>query len=181
MSTPVVALAMQHAAAFERRQRRAGMFERLSRVQAWVSLRWSRVTLAGMLRRDAAFLADQALWHRGAAVSVDRAERVAPLDPDFVIIERLRGIETRLLALRMRVLDKHKDLRNHAGSTSAKVLALTSAEWSAAAADCYEAMRELRGALQAYEADRSAMGRAARSASTAEELDAQLDEAARRQ
>ncbi len=181
MSTVVVALASRHVGAFERWQRAASLRGKVARWWPGVSQRWARLVLVATLGRDAAFLTEQAIWYRGAAVNIDSAERAAPLDPQFILVGRVREIEGTLLEMRERLLNQAAYLASIKGSASFALLAQQVAVTSRAAAECYEALRDFRGALQAYEADRCALTHAAGHAlaSTAQELQAHLDAALR--
>lgn len=173
----VATLVAEHVLASGRRGQRSRWLTRASYVRAWLSVRAGRVLFARWLERDARFWADQAVWYRGAAAGVDRQERdpAVALDATFSVSDRLLKQEQLGMVLRQRLLDLASSLRTP-GSHTGEMVHVQALSCAAAMADCHEAMRELRGALQAYEADRCAMVRAS-SAATAPGASLSVDQA----
>jgi len=172
MDTPVTRLALAHARSFELRRKfiSAGTFLSGS-VAHWSAGLFYRVAAAG-LRRHNTYFQDQVVWFQGAAVAVDRQDRTHPLDADFSLIDRLHSMEDRLMKTRASLLDGAKRLsgRGKASETYREALLAL----AATAADLFEAVRDLRGATQALEADLSAQLRALRICTLPDELEAEL-------
>jgi hypothetical protein len=144
---PVIALALAHEQAFQRRVRSMRIWAWFS---GWVAGRL-RIT---RLRRDAAYFRDQAVWFQGAAVAIDRLNRDGLMPPGYPVIERLRTMEQNVDKLRLKLLATGSKATERGG------LYLAVRDLAAALLENCEAVRELRGAIQAFEADRSAINQA---------------------
>lgn len=135
------------------------------------------MVLAAALKQYTSFLEDEALWFRGAAAALDATGRSADIDHGHTHIDLLRRHEEQLLLRRVAVLS----IAESAGAShTGEYLAAQARSSASALSDCFEAVRELRGALQAFDADCSAMRQAlqhqAREASAPDQLDRALDD-----
>ena len=169
MDVSVVDLAFEHERSYYRRSGGRLSIEAIGRLIAlFVRLRFVRAALSRRLDRDAKFFSDQAVWFRGAAKEVDDGDRSVPIDPDFRLVNSLRGVEDDVTERRewlLSMVDDDPRLTHRLRALAASY------------ASYFEAVRELRGAVQAYEADRCAVTRKNSSAianQTRESLDATL-------
>lgn len=143
MDTYVAALVHDHGRQVERQ---AGMTQALGGGLAHVSAALASWIGGFVFRHQARWMQDQAVWFRGAAADIDARERVEPLDPAWVVNDQLRAVEVRLTRL--------QDMFSKLGGARPGDMAI---QMLGAIAALREAVAELRGAIQAYEADRSAI------------------------
>ncbi|MFM2057930.1 MAG: hypothetical protein RLY71_2315 [Pseudomonadota bacterium] len=143
MDNDVAALVHDHGRMVESK---AGKAQALVGMLAYLSgaLTWWVIGL--IYRRQARWMQEQAAWYRGFAAEIDARDRVAPLDPDWAMNDRLRGLEDKLADLHGMV--------NKLGGTRSREM---QAQLRAAVEALRDAVSDLRGAIQAYEADRSAI------------------------
>lgn len=166
MDTQVVELAFSHERAFERQRETLGFLARVFHSLEVIPLRVAKRVLLLLIERQSRAMRDNAVWFRGAAKEIDEHGRVEAIDPEFALVERLRVMEERLQELRsLAIANQSKDPK-----VRAAIHQLVSNS-----AGLFEAVRELRGAVQSYEADRCALEQAGRyPIENADELDQAL-------
>lgn len=146
-------------------ERRAGLTAVLSGALARLSISLAVRVGSMVVNRQVEWMRDQSVWFRGAAAEIDGSDRAETLDPDWELIGRLRALESQLDELR----GTFESMASSASSSVPQVMRL-------GLADLTDAVRDLRGAIQAYEADRCALAGSAQWV----ESSASFDEAAHR-
>lgn len=148
MDAHVMNYVRSHEQAVVRSSRRAGVLAQVGRVVRGIKAGFVLSFIAGRIDSHGSWLSDQSLWFVGAAKAIDSQDRSTPLDPDFAVVDRLRSMEARLIKEQRRAMVDldifppvvQKALKHYQESLGAML----------------EAVRDLRGAIQAYEADRGA-------------------------
>lgn len=161
MDSRVVDLALSHGKKFERQGRTFDFGASVAMHLEALSLRIVKAFLIRVVKKHASYCMDQAVWFKGAARDVEERIRDEAIDPEFVAIDKLRGLEQHLFELRKKALsNSSKDSRTQEAMSQLAV----------GATSFYESVRELRGALQSYEADRCALLAEKRTGSDSAEL-----------
>jgi hypothetical protein len=167
MASHVVELAFSHERSFERQRKTISVSALFANAIGTVSVGFVRRVLHSIMRRQTTYLNDQAVWFRGAAREVDERARTESIDPQFKLIDKLRQMEGHLSEARAALLSRKSE---HPSTREVHQQLL------AAAASLYEAVREMRAAIQAFEADRCALEASGQSAANSvDELNQALD------
>ncbi len=146
-------------------ERRAGLTAFMSGMLAGLSVKLAVGVGSVIVRHQVNWMRDQAVWFRGAAAEIDASDRDIVLDPHWQLVNRLHALERRLAAL-----------QGTFTKMGAAEPSTVPGSMLAAVSDLHESVRDLRGAIQAYEADRCALAGNAQGVETS----ASFDEAAHR-
>lgn len=146
MGVQVLDLLPTHEQAAARASFKAGLLAMLGQLLPNVQNGFSWAFIATRLDLHAHELGDQTLWFVGAAAAIDTQIRTAALDPHFVMVDRLHGLEARLISQQRAVMTRCAPL----------VMRGAVERYQERLGGMLEAVRDLRGAIQAFEADRCA-------------------------
>jgi len=172
----LVDLARHQTTAFERER------TYLARAYRWLP-QWlmslAAATAAPMVLRfvdhHAQWLADRAVWFRGAMASLQETPADHPLDPDDTLRTALDRMEANLASIRLTAMDVAQKVDRTRGRTGMTTRALR--RMAAAADELAAEVHDFKGVLQAHDANLDALTHARRVATTAQALDAELDRA----
>lgn len=131
----------------------------------------SRV-LAWQVNRMGRDIANRAIWFRGAHAQILDMPREAPVDPEFKMVDSLHDTEQRIQRIRQNALDLTQLVIGVQAHDHRAPLPIAASRLSGAAAELYEEVRSLRGAIQAHEASRHVC--IGPHATTADEVEAEL-------
>lgn len=138
MDPGVMRMVLQHERTLDTAQQRLGFALGLRKAVSALSIALTGKVVRILVDHAVTRLRDQAVWFKGAAAKIDGMDRRSSVDPAFELVNRLRALEDRW-AERLRELPTEL------------------VELRSAVQELREAFSDVRGAIQAHEADCFAM------------------------
>ena len=169
-------LVTQHVSHADRSRRWMGVVTTIGgHFASWANRRMT-AAVVGIIDRYVSDFRDQAIWFSGMANKIGELPIGEPIDPDFVMGDRLRLLEERLSGSRAELLAALEQRGQRTGETSGPKMDAVRRVLAALEA-VEDSAGDLRASLQAYEASRSTLARASRKVcNTPDELTADLHE-----